>query len=132
MDEPVRGWRVWAWKDERLWSPIFATPWTPQRRFTAVCKDGSHLACPYAPFPGCQCGVHLAAVEDTAVTMMTALTVFIAYCPLVWGTCSGWGRVAEHRKGFRVEHAYPYELHTLERDVASEVRRVYAVDCTLS
>src|ERR1039457_1764149 len=106
ITEPVKGWRVWGWKDGLLQSPIFVQSWPPLERFEAVCRDSTKPACEHTPAVGCMCGVHLAATQEVAVTNMWAIDLFVTRYPLIWGLCSGWGRTVEHTRGYRTEFAY--------------------------
>jgi hypothetical protein len=47
-----------------------------------------------------------------------------------FGRVSLWGRVIEHEKGWRAQHAYPYSIsiHSLSPAVASELRAEYLID----
>lgn len=87
---PIRAWRLWRIKGERLWSVAHGMEWRP-----GVPMQGQ-------PAPHDQAGVY--AVKDRAYP-------FHAYDgDTILGEVGLWGRVIEHEHGFRAEYAYPIRL----------------------
>jgi len=100
--EPVDGWRAWSVVELdgelRLSSLTRAETWEPVAPFVATCAR-QHAA------PGrlCSCGVYAGAEPEELARLGRIAGAAI-------GQVSLWGRVAEHRRGYRAAIAYPSRL----------------------
>ena len=45
-----------------------------------------------------------------------------------WGKVALWGRIVEHKDGYRAQYAYPLELHVKEEKLADELRINYGCE----
>jgi hypothetical protein len=104
--EPAVGWRTWELRRDLDGRPslrsIGGAVWLPGEPFRARCElrgASGHAA----PDPGCSCGVH-------AVTAPGRLRGSISADASALGVVALWGRVIEHRRGYRAELAYPERL----------------------
>jgi hypothetical protein len=125
--DPVVGWRVWAlcpaepslgesWQWS-ISSPYASREWAPRVAAPATCHR-----CPEAPGSACGCGVYAFLtgpfVEDVPQVQDAwdsdrwpgTFHDIAAQQGCVIGQVAGWGRVIEHRKGWRAERAYPLSL----------------------
>jgi hypothetical protein len=119
--EPIIGWRVWkvvppctyvngvTWwriRDFRLASIAIGGPWEPGI-VTAHCGilvGDSLLPAHSAPQLRCSCG--LWAFRDEG----EAYELFLSLGGAAFGRVQLWGRVIEHTRGWRAQHARPLEL----------------------
>jgi hypothetical protein len=101
--EPVEGWRAWSVVEGdgelRLSSLTRAESWEPAAPFVATCPRRHHGA------PGrlCSCGVYAGAEPEELARLGRIAGAAV-------GQVSLWGRVAEHRRGYRAAIAYPSRL----------------------
>ena len=130
----VAGWRLWqvvrAGSRVRLaaWSAAELI-WPARRRCEARCLLGlgaEHVV----PQPGCRCGLYAYRTRELAER---ALAAEMRPKPAVLGRVSLWGRIVAHRRGWRSQFAYPYELHVLGDDerLVRSLRSGYAVEASL-
>jgi hypothetical protein len=101
--EAVHGWRAWSVVELdgelRLSSLTRAETWEPAAPFVATCPRRRHTA----PRRLCSCGVYAAAEPEELARLGRIAGAAI-------GQVSLWGRVAEHRRGYRAAIAYPSRL----------------------
>ncbi|MEP6757914.1 MAG: hypothetical protein ABJB55_01815 [Actinomycetota bacterium] len=101
--EVVDGWRAWSVVEEggelRLSSLTRAERWEPAEPFVASCLRRGHAP----PGRACSCGVY-AAVEPEELAGLGKIA------GAAIGQVSLWGRIAEHRRGYRAAIAYPARL----------------------
>ena len=101
--EAVDGWRAWSVVEVegelRLSSLTRAEPWEPATPFVATCPRRGHEA----PGRSCSCGVYAAAEPEELARLGRIAGAAI-------GQVSMWGRIAEHRRGYRAGTAYPSRL----------------------
>jgi hypothetical protein len=101
--EIVEGWRAWSVVEERgelrLSSLTRADPWEPLQPFGARCSRRDHDA----PGRACACGVYAASRPEELAGLGRIAGAAI-------GQVSLWGRVAQHRRGYRAATAYPARL----------------------
>jgi hypothetical protein len=101
--EAVDGWRAWSVVEHggelRLSSLTRAEMWEPSTPFVAVCSRRRHTA----PGRVCSCGVYAAAEPEELARLGRIAGAAI-------GQVSLWGRIAEHRRGYRAAIAYPARL----------------------
>ena len=101
--EAVDGWRAWSVVEVegelRLSSLTRAEPWLPATPFVATCPRRGHEA----PGRSCSCGVYAAAEPEELARLGRIAGAAI-------GQVSMWGRIAEHRRGYRAGTAYPSRL----------------------
>ncbi|WP_028060587.1 hypothetical protein [Candidatus Solirubrobacter pratensis] len=138
VQEPLLGWRGWQVVEGRH-GPALASWWVdavwPARR-PLEARCGVHGSRPAAHHA---CGIHAFSARDEALAYLhrTHDSVPLLFCrrpqralAVAIGRVSGWGRAVTHRRGWRSEFAYPYDLFLLERDdgLARAVADRYAVD----
>ena len=113
--EPIVGFRAWRLvldpEGPRL-APTTPRPTWPPREAPAATCSGTHTrlymvfdptAKPHrCPDEGCTCGWHAAREASTLVRPGGPAAVI--------GQVSLWGKVIEHARGWRAEHAYPARL----------------------
>ena len=113
--EPIVGFRAWRLvvtpEGPRIGPTTPRPVWPPKRADAATCS-GTHTrlymvldptATPHrSPDEGCTCGWH--AVRDASTLVRPGGPAAVV------GQVSLWGRVIEHARGFRAEHAYPARL----------------------
>jgi len=101
--EPVDGWRAWSVVELdgelRLSSLTRAETWEPVAPFVATCARRQHAA----PGRRCSCGVYAGGEPEELARLGRIAGAAI-------GQVSLWGRVAEHRRGYRAAIAYPSRL----------------------
>jgi hypothetical protein len=101
--EEVEGWRAWSVVERRgtyvLSSLTRAEEWPPGRPFTAACTRRHHDA----PGRRCSCGVYAAADPNELARLGRIAGAAI-------GQVSLWGRLVEHRRGYRAASAYPTRI----------------------
>lgn len=129
--EAILGWRLWqviesepssyrlaAWSTDRL-------VWPPLVRAQGHCLLGGRGHA--VPDRRCGCGLYAFRTRELAER---ALAAEMRPVPCVLGQVSLWGRVVEHREGWRAQFGYPYELLVVTGDdtLARELRSTYAVD----
>ena len=82
----------------------------PQEKQIALCTTASLYPAHNAPDRNCRCGFYL--VKPSALTNYLAWNGFQPYASQsIWGLCYGWGKVIEHKFGYRVQYLYPKELY---------------------
>ncbi|MGP8143062.1 MAG: hypothetical protein ACLQBU_14400 [Terriglobales bacterium] len=94
---PIVGYRGWCWDATGLRS-LNGDAWRPGRALTAKCPKADHE--PVAD--GCSCGVYAAKDYQHLVN--------ICYPLAVHGEVYLWGKICEHKLGYRAEYAYPKNL----------------------
>ena len=101
--EVVDGWRAWSVIDRggelRLSSLTRAEEWPPEEPFVAICDRHAHDP----PARRCSCGVYAGSEPDELGGLGRIAGAAV-------GQVSLWGRIAQHRRGFRAEQAYPARL----------------------
>src|SRR2546426_6193619 len=100
-----------------------AEGWRLRSAFRDVWWDGPHLTASAPPEPGNACGIHAFKTWTLAVRAAKELDEFPcegSYAVL--GTVALWGKVVEHERGFRAEHALVQQLWVPER-ILLTVRR---------
>lgn len=95
---PIVAYRKWRWGSAGLKS-VNGEPWHPGQALTAICFTPSHEA----PARGCSCGVYAAKNHQHLLKVLN-----VEY--EVHGEVYLWGRVAEHKLGYRAQFAYPRSL----------------------
>jgi hypothetical protein len=95
---PIVGYRVWKWDANELWS-LNGEAWSPGRVLTAKCRKTDHDS----PADGCPCGIY-------AAKSYQHLQQIIHVESFVHGEVYLWGKVVEHRLGYRSQFAYPKSL----------------------
>ncbi len=133
--EPLLGWRVWRVVGDTLQAAVWATEWPALSRFEAQCHDRPSpftdpdaLPSPHpSPDSSCECGVYAFKRREDAELLAREK---VDRDVLALGRVSLWGRVIETERGFRAEHAYPYDLLLLggSEQLARALRNKYAVD----
>jgi hypothetical protein len=82
-----------------------------------------------APARSCECGIYAFKSREDAETLARekADTAVLAV-----GRVSLWGHVVETERGYRSQHAYPYDVALLggSEQLARELRDRYAIDVT--
>jgi hypothetical protein len=156
--EPVAGWRVWrvcrgidrAATVQQLTARLLAVDdavgellsyrlrsltelefWPARERMAARCgiAGTDHGA---APGAACECGVWAFKEREAAEDVLAAYRY--AGMAMAVGRVALWGRVIEHRDGYRAQFAYPTELtvYGAAGPVADEVRAAYGVPVALA
>jgi hypothetical protein len=102
--EPVVGWRAWQpYGMGALISPLYISAWPWREPFKAACFGKGHHR---APVKSCECGIYIA--KDLQKAGQYGCTTI--------GKVYGWGKVVEHRLGWRVQYAYPKEIYTIQTE----------------
>ena len=102
--EPVIGWRGWYLRlttsgPDLMPAGMGRDGWPRRAPMTARCSAGGPHQ---SPDPTCSCGLYAYRSER-------ALRSSGAWFPVI-GTVSLWGRIVEHERVWRAEHAYPHRL----------------------
>jgi hypothetical protein len=138
VHEPLRGWRGWqiVGSPDR---PVLASWWVnalwPARR-PLESRCSVHGSLPVAHH---LCGIHAFSARDEALAYLDrshdAAPLLFSRRPqralgVAIGRVSGWGRAVAHRRGWRSEFAYPYDLYLLKGDgaLARSLAGRYAVE----
>lgn len=128
--EPIIGWRIWnvahanAAADPTHLSSAMGVTWPHYTKLTAVhlstvvrwipgkhwsndgiCESPCESPCLTDFNPGC--GIYCFKTDE----MLLGQTRILGPSPVVVGRVALWGRVAEHRLGYRGQFAYPVSLH---------------------
>ena len=142
--EPILGWRLWHVRPHgagyRLESfTRHHVSWPARRRLEAGCAAHGGEA----PSSGHECGIYAFKSRELAEDLLRRYVgVRHRYGreqeispappgrPIALGSVSLWGRILVREHGYRAQYAYPYELFLLNADdrIASDLRRLYAVD----
>lgn len=98
----------WGRPGNGAWKPRIAEP--------AACYATTTWASPHsAPGPKCMCGYWaFRTLEDLWA---------VATGPILFGEVAMWGRVREHKYGYRSEYAYPVSFHTTKAEFDAEVEK---------
>lgn len=100
VGEPLVGWRVWRVCDDGRLVSCNGVQWPAHAALESVCKQGKN----HAPSFDCTCGVYAYTQRGGAnhhrTTLFTTETIAI-------GSVALWGRVIQHRLGYRAQYAYP-------------------------
>lgn len=122
------GWRRWSVTmfGEELMSNN-GVKWIPHEKLTAVCKAGPSIVDPAAIVTGCRgvecgCGIYSYKEREQAEHGDNAPTTVTH----VWGEVWLWGRVIEHKHGFRAQFAYP-KAFVNTGGIAARMATVYGV-----
>jgi hypothetical protein len=115
--DPIIGWRAWHLRRTAEGPALVAATsgrgdWPARQAFVARCRVGAHSAAsgpdpsPHgSPVLGCTCGIYASDALESLIAPGRR------FPPVpVLGTVSLWGRVIEHRAGWRAEFAYPDRL----------------------
>lgn len=138
--EALTGYRVWScFPNGLLMGVTHSMAWPPMEPHVAQCSEveQSHLLNGrYLPAPvyECSCGVYVLKQEDKAVHASPTCDCYACksqWFGSVWGTCYIWGKVIEHRLGYRAQYAYPKELWSYSSERAKLVEQLYGVPCHL-
>lgn len=92
---PIVGYRMWRWDSAGLKS-VNREPWHPGQALTARCPITDHEA----PARGCSCGVYAAKNYQHLLKIVDDVYD-------VHGEVYLWGKVVEHKLGYRAQFAYP-------------------------
>jgi hypothetical protein len=103
-DQPVVGWRSWEVSNNKfLTSPHLV--WVPRERVEATCEkffaSDEHMA----PELDCSCGIY---AFDSLKAMKTEY--YWTSFPIS-GEVWLWGKIVQHKTGFRAQYAYPKKLY---------------------
>ncbi len=104
---PIVGWRLWAVdRDGILYGVGHRKAWPMGEPMRAACVSEGWVRHP-APVAGCQCGVY-------GVKQREMVPVWTYHAnegeQIVLGQVALWGRVIEHRDGYRAEWGYPARI----------------------
>lgn len=139
--DPIGGWRAWrimiflsldkpvSWRLAASGTHGIPKFWQPRVATDAVC--GRFESTHDAPWPACTCGIHAYADREEAFEQFLYFTAVNGRQAVGWafGRVSLWGRIVEHERGWRAEHAYPYDLTVWAMPhVAASIQSMYAVD----
>jgi hypothetical protein len=97
---PIVAYRVWDWDATGLKS-LNGERWFPGRALTAKCPTTDHEP----PADGCSCGVYSAKNHQH---LQHIIDCNVEYA--VHGEVYLWGKVVEHKLGWRAQFAYPKSL----------------------
>lgn len=116
--EALVGWRRWTVTmfGEELMSNN-GTPWKPYKKMAAVCAAG--VGC---LGPMCGCGIYAYKEREQLENKENAPTNVTH----IYGQVSLWGRVIEHKDGFRAQFAYPRTIVNTG-GIAERMAYVYGV-----
>lgn len=127
----VIGWRYWrvisGWPYMLLASPIHGEiGWTPRVRKSATCELHDHSA----PSFDCTCGIY--ATKDMDSETLAEEAIFKP--AIAYGRVSLWGRIVEHKHGYRAQFAYPLDLVLAGDDTAlvDRLTTAYGIDVQLA
>jgi hypothetical protein len=133
LTEPIIGWRFWRTDEEGILYSLtrraggHLTRWPQLRPAQASCRAGlDHLS----PHRTCRCGWY-ACRSVTDLVRWFAFAVSACYIhpwEISLGTVALWGRVIEHRGGWRAEFAYPQRIYAIKADFAPAVASAYRID----
>lgn len=115
---PLVGWRAWSVRGLpalRLVSVFSYVSWLPGHNVVvAECRPDANLhgwqwrdltACPEAPTPGCNCGIHACADPSSDVLHEAIACSLASVHGGAVGRVALWGRVVQHEDGFRAQYA---------------------------
>lgn len=108
--------------------------WPPMEPHIAQCAEaeGSHLQNGrYLPAPiyDCSCGTYAMKQMTRETFGCGCYACQLQWNGTVWGTVSLWGKVIEHKLGYRAQYAYPKELWSRSQERARQVEQLYGVPC---
>lgn len=123
-----------------------AEPWPPYQPFVARCghiygdgfkqhlQDGVFRG---APVWSCDCGIHALKSADAAEARVVedrygswfSIGSHARPSGRAWGVVKLWGRLIEHRDGYRAEFAYPSALFSDSDVLATKIAALYGVPC---
>jgi hypothetical protein len=125
---PIVGWRRWT-------VPVFAdklmsnngTEWKPLEKLCAECKLSPSVVDPtglnaFCRGVHCVCGIYAYKTQADAEHGENSPTDDLH----VYGEVYLWGRVIEHKHGYRAQHAYPKSLVN-NGGVAAKLAHIYQV-----
>lgn len=120
--EPVVGWRVWRVFNTndglRLGSVVYwqRQQWAPRERHKAEClafAKGERTRCDDAPHRPCTCGIYAARHVAGARGYVSPYSLNTNQGVCAWlaiGRVNLWGRIVEHKDGYRAQYAYPKQI----------------------
>lgn len=126
--EPIVGYRDFLWKNGKLFSRGYDTPWPPREKLVAFCKNDPLLADHDAPEQGCKCGIYAFDTPNHHDLNWTSA---------IWAELYLWGEVLICDSGYRAEFAYPKTLFLRDtgtkaiRYVRDSIEAVYGVPAFL-
>jgi hypothetical protein len=105
---PIVGYRFWVWDKEigpQLRSMQGGQPWIPRQRLQAYCVQADRETWSYiishhheAPDEHCSCGIYAVKSLNSPLDLRKAH---------IYGEVYLWGKIIEHRYGYRAQFAYP-------------------------
>ena len=134
--EPIIGYRLWYFYDEKLHSAwMYNVAWSPGEAIKsdvdAYCR-GIHAwkSLPDALSYGNYC-------DSTKWKPLRKLFTLNKTFINVYGEVYLWGKIAEHEKGYRVEFAYPKKLYVFDsvddyENIVQFLRRTYGCDVEIA
>lgn len=107
----ITAWRAWDVTEGFLESVGSSFKWEPKKAMVASCRHAGHAG----PHVNCSCGFWSFKTREQLLRKLEEYVDFV----LVIGTVEIWGRVFEHKHGYRSEFAYPKELWLLQPGLES-------------
>jgi len=128
LTTPVVGWRAWRVGPDQLESIVYSdSVWLPGKPINAVCAWQGTAA--ETPSRDCGCGIHATKTMREAMTWLRPCRMpgcilehrHTALGARILGRVALWGKVIEHKNGWRGEFAYPQVFYA-EDEYLVEVR----------
>lgn len=122
LDKYLIGFRGWIWDkhSKNLTAVGHKTPWPKEEPFHATCNLETHDA----PAKGCYCGIW--CFKNPKVLVTKVRHYFDSNVTGVLGSVAIWGKVFEHKLGYRAEWAYPLSLETYGLTIDEQIELVEA------
>lgn len=95
-----------------------------------MCEDvdgGDRVLHGGGPTPYCECGIW--ALRSRELAKEVCRSYAESATPLAMGRIALWGRIVEHEKGWRGQHAYPIDLRVVRgtREIVRGLSEDYAI-----
>jgi hypothetical protein len=100
LHEPILAYRAWRIARSKLLSCTCECVWKPRERMDACCNRNAIHA--HVPAWDCQCGFYAYKTESA---LAASEYVSMRQEPTVTGRVALWGRVIDHKFGYRGKHA---------------------------